>query len=567
MKGELQGRWWVWPLLLGVFMGAPTLLARFPPMADLATHVEIVSLLLHHTEPAYHPELYFSNWGHPNQLFHFLSFILGMAVGPFWGAKLVVFATIVGIVVGSARILRRMGRSLWITPAVTPITIGILYNMGLVANLLGIALLIWTLPLLEEWLRRPSLNSGTWMLGSLALLFFGHEMAMILFAGTSGLFGMVLWRGFRRYLLQTLPFAITVTIHFWETYFHQIQVVEPGGTSYGFLIDRWNLIVINIVGTHTAIALHALGVLVTLSLIALWFPFERRTFRRAMIHWRYGLLGLACFVLYWVMPENTHNATILYLRFLATAYLFALIGFAPRAMHVGFIRKALWGSMPLAAMVGALPQYISADEQASDFEQLIPLIEPGSTVLAINTDMMGDHHAFAFFDVDAIVVAEIGGRSGHSFTETTISPIMMKEPLIWNRKQAHIYMTGGGFRPEQDFHYYRYVIIRSENPHKSRVLAKLMKPEGRFVGHIGSFTLFESTLEVYPAATAAKDDDYKLKTLYQRAVCLGYLANDAEWMASDHSWADLPECQPAKRPKPGEAAPKPAVAAPDAGAP
>jgi hypothetical protein len=163
----------------------------------------------------------------------------------------------------------------------------------------------------------------------------------------------------------------------------------------------------------------------------------------------------------------------------------------------------------------------------------------------INADHGDDNGAFAFFDADSLMVSFLGGRSCSSFADSPIAPALIPPEKRWGPIFSRVIAFGGGFRPSYDFQFFRYVLLRTQDEGKAHVLAKLLEPEGKFLGHRGDWTLFESTLPMKPIDSPTPPDDSTAKTLFQRFTCIGYLATEPRWLRSDQSFKNIRECLPA----------------------
>ena len=139
------------PLIAGIALAAPTLLARYPPMNDLPLHEGVVGVLRHFGDESYFPRgLYTLNPGHPNQLFHAAAWLFSLVVPTGLACRLVIALAQVAIMWTAARFADHLGRSRWGALLVAPLALGFTYYWGLVANLVGYGLLLYTLPILDE---------------------------------------------------------------------------------------------------------------------------------------------------------------------------------------------------------------------------------------------------------------------------------------------------------------------------------------------------------------------------------------------------------------------------------
>lgn len=278
---------WSFVVTFALLLAAPTLVAYYPPMSDLAYHEGTVSLFAHLRDPAFAPPgLYRANLGHPNQLFHLVAAALTLVLGSRWAVKLVVACAQVLVVLGAARLARCMGREAWLGLLAAPISLGWFYYWGLATNIVGLAAFFFALPTLLATGRRPTAAGLTSTFGWFVTLFFAHEtpfaMAWAAFAGLSLLAAPSL-KHLARALLLCIASAALAAAHLYyaETLFAAAVVRPP--PDHLTLGHRAARVVDALVGTQTDEVWWVFAALfaATLSLLAL--PRIARASRASLI--------------------------------------------------------------------------------------------------------------------------------------------------------------------------------------------------------------------------------------------------------------------------------------------
>ena len=200
------------PWAAGALLAAPVLAFRYPPMGDLPMHEALVAIMRHAGEPGWGHGLYVFVVPQANQLFHYLAFALSFVVRTDTACKLVVALSLVGAVAGTARLLSRLGRSRWAALLVAPVVCGWMFRWGLVANLLGFAVLATAAPTVESLARRPSPGRAARAIAAVVLVFLAHESSAVIFAVIAAYFAVVRSSTARAFALRSSPAVVALAL-------------------------------------------------------------------------------------------------------------------------------------------------------------------------------------------------------------------------------------------------------------------------------------------------------------------------------------------------------------------
>jgi hypothetical protein len=98
-------------------------------------------------------------------------------------------------------------------------------------------------------------------------------------------------------------------------------------------------------------------------------------------------------------------------------------------------------------------------------------------------------------------VAVRGGRICYTFTDSTISPVMVNREYQWNESLERLLFDTYKFRPSHDFTLYKYVVAHSPGGVLADVAVRAMQPDAKLIGRTGEWLVFESTLPTRPMLT------------------------------------------------------------------
>jgi hypothetical protein len=504
------------PLVAGALLALPVLLAPYPPMMDLPLHEATVAILRHRGDPSlFPPGLYFVNLGHPNQLFHLAAWALSYVASTALASRIVVAAAVLALPLAVARLADHLGASRWTAVIAAPVALGWLFIFGLVANMLGLAILVAALPSLDRFVARPDVAGAARCFAAAAALYFAHEAMLFLYLGTLGLFALAQPITVRGTALRALPVLASAVIIFAQQRYQaplMSKAVRDVPTVYFPLGRKLVEIPQTLFAPFDPIA--ALAVFVVAVGAAVPFalqraraprPAEEPAGLRARLHARrFEVLLAFLFLGYLVTPVSIHGANLMHQRFLAPAFVLAVVvaaagapgGAAPP--RVGVLLAAV---APVAVLLVTWPAFIESSRDHADVVRLSDRIAPSSALATVEISQDPDHVDLLRQPMAMVALSRRGGRYLYSFAESPISPIMVRPEYQWNEPVDRILTRGAGFCPSYDFTRFRYVLLYSPSGALQLVATGAMKPEGRYVGRAGSWVLYESALPVAPLLT------------------------------------------------------------------
>ncbi len=513
--------WWktaaVAPVLAGLVLALPTLVTAFPPMTDLPLHVGTLGVLRHLGDPAYFPpDLYHLNLGHPNQLFHLVAWALSYLVGTVWAVKLVVAAAQIGILVGGGRLARHMGVSPWAALLLSPLALGWSYFWGLVANLIGFAMLFFALPALERAADRPSargmLASSTWMV----LLYLAHESVMVV--ACSAVLVFAFGHPLRRTdtAIRLAPIGVGLVIFFAHV---TVQTRMAGSEEAGGLkATEYHSPLVNLREVPTTLT-GSLDVVFTAALFSLamlgilLFALERWRAREKQAprlrwprpsdfihHFRYEIVAVLNGIAFFVAPWGVAGGTMFNHRFYHPAYALLALALAPQVTRrtASLVSRLVAAVLPLAMLLVLWPQFEESGRAAEDLGQLFPQIALGSAVVSVEADTDPGGRIFNTATDGCLALPERGGRVLFALTESLIAPATIEPRFRWDEVRARLSRSTLDLSPGYDLHLFRYVLVHSRTPFLATVATKALEPEAHRVDAKGEWTLLESNLPLVP---------------------------------------------------------------------
>jgi hypothetical protein len=512
-------RWAPW--IAGLLLASPVLVAFYPPMTDLPFHEAAIGLLRHRNDPAMVPPgLYVLNLGQPNQLFHMVGWALSYLVSTRWAVKLLVAAAVVAIPACAARFARHVGASPLAALVVAPIAIGWMFNWGLITNLIGLASLLAFLPALDRFADEPTARGAATVLGGIVFLYCAHEAMMFVYAGVA-LFLAALqpWSPAKKALARLSPLLFGAVVAAAQLQW-QKHLLTPGVRAMPRLwhpvwhkLLRIPSIILPASDPAVELAMFAMCVLAIASFFWLrsrergpW-PAARGSgepalawWRRRVHRYRWEIFAAIGFAAYLAFPLSLNSATLVYQRWFPPAFaVFVVVG-APRVLWTrqGRVASALACLLPVATLLVAWPSFVDSSRAYQYVEQLLPYVEPGSAVAALDLGPGDASRTFSLSTFGGRVLATRGGRLSYSFTDSPISPVFIPKQYQWNDALIRTGFDCWSFRPEQDLKSFRYVIVRTSDANVA-VLAELtLRPEAKPVFSVSEWVLFESTQPVIP---------------------------------------------------------------------
>ena len=491
---------WI-PAAAGVLLALPFVLARYPPMGDLAFHEAAVSLLRHFGDPRFEPPgLYALNLGQPNQLFHLLAYVLSFVVSLDWACKLVVAGIVVGIAVAAGRLAAHLEVSPWGAVVVAPLALGWMTRWGLVANLLGFAVLLASLPVLDRAAQAPTPRRALACVGLAGLLYLAHESSMLLFAIAGVLFAA---RAPRRVGPVALSLSPTLGSVVLALVYHlrsgslkapsilassdiPVPVVRRIVDVPAALFSVGNTSVLMFVASLAAVALLAVVPRVRVAAA------EPRT---VDVPWRFVALGAVSLALYLVLPEALFGSTLIFERFLPLAFAVLVLTCLPRDLPSPRLAP-LVVLLPLGMLAATRHLFVDADASNRDLDVVLAAMDDGAAVAQLDLTPRNPSVVAPVVGDAARALVDHGGRLLFSFTDAPTYPVTIPAQLRWDEPVKRMVMTPFGFAPAYDLRRFRYVLVHTTSTRIASLLPQAFAPEARLVTQQGSWMLFESLLAI-----------------------------------------------------------------------
>ena len=509
------------PWAAGLLLALPTLVAFYPPMTDLPYHEAAIGILRHFGDRTMFPRgLYELNLGEPNQLFHMLGWALSYVVSTRWAVKLVVAATIVALPPCTAHLARHVGASPLASLLVAPLAVGWFFYWGLITSLVGLAVLVATFPSLDRFARCPTLRGGLLSVGFVVLLYFAHEAVMFLYAAQALFLAVLYPWSPKRTLARLAPFAVgmaaAVAQGRWQKRFMTPAVAYMPTTWTPF----WHKVDITfhiILPASEPVVLYSMSALCLLTIAGLvWLRSQERRAARAapavetssswthvrawMLDHRWELFTVACLIGYFAFPATLNGATLVYQRWFPPAFAVFAVVAAPRDLFVRRARVALVAvfTLPLATLLASWPSFADSSRAYRELEPLLARIEPGSAVAGLDLGPGDPTRTYSLGPASGRILATRGGRLAYAFTDSSVSPVVLPHRYQWTESLLRVGFESKNFRPGQDLHRYRYVLVRATRTDVGLLSIRLLAPEAKYVAGDGEWLLFESTFPVVP---------------------------------------------------------------------
>lgn len=517
MAGEAERRA---PLVAGVLLALPTLVAHYLPMSDLPLHEGVVGILRHYGDAKYFPpELYTLNVPQGNQLFHLLAWGLSYLVGTIWAMKLVVAAAQILIFWTGARLADHLGRTRWAVLLLAPLALGFTYFWGLVANLLGFAAFLGILPVIDRAAKDPTPRRTAALCGWLVLVFLAHVSVFAAALGFAATLAVAHPFDRKKTALRFVPVvfgpALYVVSFLWANKNFPAGQIRPPA-SFMPVLDKVKNLPIVLYGSHDQIPLLALFGMSVLAIVVLLVArvksreaapeaqpvpegasaLRRRYVRLCdfLLRYRFELTG-ACFALsFFVAPFQWNGATLLHERFLGPAWAIFVVCAAPKG-DPPRISKLVAGVLPVAILLLSWPQFADADACFKNLDRVIAEIPMNTSVTLVSMDRpIYRTRLYSAAVGPARTVAERGGRMGLSLTISPISPVQIRSQYRWDEYDMRTLRFGSrALRPTEEMNRFAWIIGQSRDPAARELLIAAFKPDAEHVVTHGEWMLFRST--------------------------------------------------------------------------
>ncbi len=505
------------PLAGGALLAAAALASPWPPSTDLAGSEGMLSLLVHYGDPVRAPrDVYALSLGHQGQLFYLLAYLPALVVGAGLACRLLFAASVAAVVVLAGRTGAYLGRSPWAALAVAPAALGASFYEGAAPQLLGFALWLGALPLLDAAAERPT--GRRMALASLAIVVLGLASSTGLACGFFAAAVFALARRPDRFTPARLfPAALAAALTGLELVW-QARVQTPLARLYASRV-LWKAL-----GAKLASLGHALlgpqgavmeGMIALLAVVTVFLwrvrppepehaaPGDPAARPRAI-----RLLALAgvLFVVVLLAPFSVNYGANLYAVFLGPAYAAAVLSLAPPARARGAVLAAPAIALAIASLVAAAPQIDAARRHAEAVGPLLARIDPGSPVWIASFGRGDPALAFDPIGLGYRVIAERGGRTVFSLAEHPNAPVVVRPGKRWDATLMRtVTERSAALRPAYDLARFRWVLAQVHDEVLAATVIRAMRPEGELVDARGEWLLFRSRLA--PVSPTAPDGD------------------------------------------------------------
>jgi hypothetical protein len=495
--------------LVGGVLAVPVLVARYPPMGDLAMHEGLVAILRHLHDPSWVPPgLYYVDAPQANQLFPLAALLLGFVVSTLTACKLLVATIVLAAPVLAARLLAGLGRSRWLGVLAAPVACGWMFRWGLVANLTGFALFLLALPEIERLARRVSTGAVLRSAGYGAALFCAHESSAIALGLVAAMFALTRSGATRRpgdrwarLAGRLAPSALiaALTLLQWHASDRLLGAnMRAIGADFGpDPIERLALLPGAVFGGSSARQLVLVGgawvgALGTSAFFAREREPRRAPWRVALWRGRYAVLALLFVTLYLVFPMSLGGTTLLAHRFLPPACACLIVACAGRSTRLASIALAV--AAPLAMLVTELPAFVASDASYRALDRIIALIPKDVAVAQLDLSPRGVGHVAPVPGATGRVLAERGGRMLFAMTDMPPNPVYVRDGRAWNEPVLRMARAPYAFMPAYDFTRFSYLLERNDDATRRAHVARALEPEAALVAEADEWSLFRTRL-------------------------------------------------------------------------
>jgi hypothetical protein len=494
------------PWVAGILLAAPILFFRYPPMGDLPMHEALVAILRRRGDPSWAPPgLYLVVAPQANQLFHFLAYALSFVFGVTLACKVVVAGTVVATPVATARLLARLGGSRWPALLAGPIVCGWTFRWGLVPNLLGFALFVAALPLLERLARRPSPRTVASATAAAALVFFAHESTALIFAMIGGYFAVVRGGALRAVLLRSVPVLATLGLALVQLRIGSALAganMQAIGNDYGLgPLERLQILPGAVFGGYDGLRLAVMSAVWLAALISGAIAKGRPSkqalgLRVALWRYRYPVLALVFFFMFLGFPMSLGGTTLLAHRFLPAACVLVIVACAPR--RTTLLRAVLLGLAPLAMLGIQTRSILEADVRYRDLDAVLAHLPDNTAVAQLDLTPQPPSVVGPIPGAASRALTLHGGRMLFALTDMPPNPIYLRPDAQWSEPILRLSHNPYAFVPSHDARRFAYLLARGKNARYRALAITALQPEEELVASQGEWDLFRSTLPVVP---------------------------------------------------------------------
>lgn len=465
---------------------------RYLPMVDVPQHYAMVSIMLHHGDPAwgFAQRYTFDFFGRPYATVYWLGAALGAVIPLGEAMRIVIAACTVAPLAGAQFLLAATRRSrVWLLPAI-PFAFGSLWHWGFLNFLLGTGLFLGGLALVVRVAEKPSLRRSV-ALGALALILLFthfHGLAMLLVSSPVVVWAYAGERGrapWVRAIGPLVPAAMAAAAFVgltWAQAEGRWDRMNPG------VAERVQRFVEFLAwGLPDDAAKIALGALVLLVAVAIALGGTWPQPKRVAV--ALGALLAAQLVMYFALPLNTNTATYVSARHALLVVLLALPllpAVSGRALPVLRVAGAIAAAFGL---VVAGKQLACFDREARDFDGVLSAMAPAKRVATLafaRASACCGERSFPYLHFGAYYQAARGGELSRSFAVVWNVPIRYRADYARYPYREELEWQPGRFSPE-DARHFDYVLVRGGTVTPPPQLGL------REVTRSGAWALYEST--------------------------------------------------------------------------
>jgi hypothetical protein len=444
---------------------------------------------------------------------------LSYLVSTRWAVKLLVAGAVAALPVSTARFARHVGASPLAALVVAPMALGWLFSWGLITNLIGLSALLATLPVFDRLSAEGTARRAAGAFGATVLLYFAHEAMMFVSSGVAlGLCVLRPW-SWRKLGWRLSPLFAGLVIT-WAQLRWQMHYMTPTVSAMPRIwrplkVKLREIAYIVLPATDAAVQFSMLGLCVLAIVFLFWLRRRERReggfavpggdtrlerLRAWGLAYRWELVATTGFLAYITFPVSLQGATLVYQRWFPPAFAILAAVAAPRDLwtRVGRTARVAAFVLPLATLLEAGPSFVDSDREYRALQPIIERIAPGSAVAEIDLGPGDPTRTYSLGPAYGRVLAERGGRLVYAFTDSPVSPMVLKRRYQWNESLVRVAFDSWRFSPAHDLKRYRYVMIRTQDPGLKWMASFALAQEATLIGEEGEWALFESKLDVIP---------------------------------------------------------------------
>jgi hypothetical protein len=390
--GTIRPATWFY-VLVAFFASAPAWIVKHPPLEDLPFHLATIRIVKSIHDPAFGLDRDFVLTLGRTQ--YVVYYILGAAIATLTGvvgANVVLLSLYLGGTVLALRaLLLALGQDERLCLLVLPLLVNEMFVYGLFPFLLGVAIMLWALAVAIRHFERPSLETGGLLCVLAVLLFYSHVFPFGIFC--IGFAAMFPWLDRSRWLPCLAPAVPAGLFLVWWTFFTAAGRLVLGSATDNARDPRRSLdySISDIPNWFTNVLRDSSDEFVIIALafvVVAAFALSRGDVDRSKpIARAYGILPLACIVLYFVLPGQHGYIWLIAQRF---PILFAITAIPlvrmPRGGR-GLAVAAAALAVGVGAIVNTCEHFIRFErEEVGDIDGAIDAMEPGRRVCALIYD-------------------------------------------------------------------------------------------------------------------------------------------------------------------------------------